>query len=80
MEAINIDTLNQIYLSKNNFIISDMSEGNKFNMTIRPSDNRLSVSIGNTAKIEVEYNFGTHEITTKAVTTDGKLDEVKASF
>ena len=42
-------------LSKSNFIISDMSEGNKFNITIRPSDNRLSVSIGNTAKMEIEY-------------------------
>lgn len=36
---------------------------------------------GKTAsKIEVEYNFDTHEITTKAVTTDNKLDTVKASF
>ena len=42
-------------LSKSNFIISDMSEKNKFNITIRPSDNKLSVSIGKNSKLEVAY-------------------------
>ena len=41
--------------SKRNFIISDMSAGNEFNMTLRSADNILSVSFGNNIKKDVEY-------------------------
>ena len=45
------------------------------------ANDKMVSKVGKTAsKIEVEYNFDTHEITTKAVTTGGELDEVKASF
>ena len=42
-------------LSKSIFIISDMSANNVFTMTIRPSDNILSVSTGYQSTIDVEY-------------------------
>ena len=32
-----------------------MSSGNTFNLSIRPSDNILSLSIGNNSKLEAEY-------------------------